>query len=959
MTSWSRPSEPELAEVEALAIRPENRRYFFDRLENPNWVSPLAQRGYFGEPPEPIRDDESGHVRYPPWPEGRYLARMASEAPDEVAEVLSRIPRSSNPAVTRILLEALDTLPDEQFGQLAGRVIEWVAAPGVGFFDDKAASVVARLFRGNLVKEGLRATRVLLALQSRTTPAQEAAEHGSVPYRAEPVGRCSDWEYERTVTEILPDLVGAAGSEGLALVSSLLDDSIRLSRGPSEPLDDDPYSYIWRPAIEDHPQNTDHGVRSTVVSAVRDAAVMLAGAGEEELEATVRRLDAGSTLHRRIALHVLANTSGGAHMVSERIADTGLFEDPGMLHEYAGLLRQRFSDADPEACRSYLAWVLAGPDVEQLRQRWADLAGSPPSEEDVAGYVGHWQRDRLSFVADRLPDDVVDIYQGLAERFGEPEHPDFSSWSSVSTGPESPMPVDDMRTWPLSQVVEYLQRWRPDDSSARGFGPSIRGLGQTFRAAVVDRAADFSTEADLLGDLDPTYVRSFLDGIEDAVKAGVSVSWAPLLRLMAAVVEHPFEPDEDVRSWDRDPGWRWARGATASLIKTGVTDRDNRISFQWRDAVWQILEPLTSDPDPSPATEATRIDGSPRFHNLSINSNRGTAMHAVVEFALWCRREFEASGADIESGFDLLPEVRTVLQAHLQPEQDPSLAIRTVYGQWLPWLALLDERWVIENTSQIFPRAPELSGFRDAAWDTYICWCSPYDSVFRAIRGEYEAAVERVSARPEADSPNDERPDQQLGQHLVILWWRSTAPHSLLDRWFELADDELAAGVMNYVGTALRNTEGDIDPEIHARIRELWDSRIEEISYLPDAHPLECQAFASTFASGKLEDDWSLAHLETTLRWSRPGWHSWHAVERLAEVAAARPAAATRLALKMLNDTADDWDHTHWSEPIQSLLQATIDDNDHETQENRSAIIDHYVMRGDHEFRQFIAPRSA
>ena len=39
MTSWSRPSEPELSEVEALAIRPENRRYFFDRLENPNWVS--------------------------------------------------------------------------------------------------------------------------------------------------------------------------------------------------------------------------------------------------------------------------------------------------------------------------------------------------------------------------------------------------------------------------------------------------------------------------------------------------------------------------------------------------------------------------------------------------------------------------------------------------------------------------------------------------------------------------------------------------------------------------------------------------------------------------------------------------------------------------------------------------------------------------------------------------------
>lgn len=959
MTSWTDPSESQLAEVEALAIRPENRRYFFDQLENPNWVSPLARRGYFGEPPEPIRDDESGHVRYPPWPQGRYLARMASEAPDAVTDVLARLPRSSNPAVTRIILEALESLPDEHFARLAGRVVEWVASPGVGFFDDKAASVVARLFRGALVEEGLSAASVLLALESRTASAPGSVELGFVPYRAEPVGRCSAWEYERAVTEILPDLVGAAGSDGLALLSSLLDDSIRLSRGPGEALDDDPFSYIWRPAIEDHPQNTDYGVRSTVVSAVRDAAVLLVADGEEELEALVRRLEAGSALHRRIALHVLAHVPGGARVVTERVADKDLFDDPGMRHEYAVLLRRRFGDVDPEARQSYLAWVLAGPEVEELRQRWADMEGSPPSDADVAGYVGTWQRDRLGPVADYLPDDVADRYRGLVERFGEPEHPDFLTWSSVSSwsGSESPMPEGDMGSWPFSQIIEYLQRWRPDDASARGFGPSIEGLGRALRSVVVDRATEFSAEADRLSDLDPTYVRSFLDGIEEAVKAGVSVSWEPLLRLMAAVVEHPFEPDEDDRSWDRDPGWRWARGATASLIETGVADRDNRIPFQWRDAAWQVLEPLTGDPDPSPATEAKRIGGSPRFHNLSINSNRGTAMHAVVEYALWCRRELEASGVDIEAGLELLPEVRTVLQAHLQPEQDPSLAIRTVYGQWLPWLALLDEKWVIENASQIFPRAPELSRFRDAAWDTYVCWCPPYDSVYQAVRSEYEEAVERVPTKRNTGRGNDERPELHLAQHLVVLWWRATAPRALLDRWFDLADDELAAGAMNYVGEALNNTEGDADPEALARIQELWDSRFEAISNQPDAHPLECQAFASTFASGKLDDDWSLAGFETALRWNPPGWHSWHAVQRLADIAAALPAAATRLALKMLKDAPNDWDYMHWSQPIQSLLEATADVSDGEIRENRSAIIDHYVVRGDLEFRKYVAPR--
>ena len=180
--AWYSPTEDELAEVRAFVIRPENRRYFFDRLENPNWVPPLAQRGYFGQPPEPVPSDEVGFVRYPPWPEGRYLARMAPDAPDAVAEVLGSLPQSSNPAATRLVLEALDALPDSQFGELARRVAEWVAAPGVGFFDDQAASAVARLFRSAFVEEGLSAARALLALESRPAP-----------LRAEPVGRCSPW----------------------------------------------------------------------------------------------------------------------------------------------------------------------------------------------------------------------------------------------------------------------------------------------------------------------------------------------------------------------------------------------------------------------------------------------------------------------------------------------------------------------------------------------------------------------------------------------------------------------------------------------------------------------------------------------------------------------------------------------------------------------------------------------
>src|SRR5215218_8583312 len=83
--SWAPPTAEELDRLAVLSARPENRAYFFDRLENPNWVRDLAQRGFFANPPGPVPAGEPGYVRFPPWPEGRYLVRVAAEAPAAVA----------------------------------------------------------------------------------------------------------------------------------------------------------------------------------------------------------------------------------------------------------------------------------------------------------------------------------------------------------------------------------------------------------------------------------------------------------------------------------------------------------------------------------------------------------------------------------------------------------------------------------------------------------------------------------------------------------------------------------------------------------------------------------------------------------------------------------------------------------------------------------------------------------
>ncbi len=959
MNNWIAPSDSELDQLAALAVRPENRVYFFDHLENPTWVTPLAGRGHFDNPPDPVPADEPGYVQFPPWPEGRYLVRMAPLVPSEVAEVLKTVSPSANPRVGSVLLECVQALPGQQFKELAPKTVEWITDPGstqsLDWFADEAASTICRLVREGKTKQGLEAAKALLRLERLARSGEN--DETTLPLPPEPIGCLSDWEYKQAVETMLPDLVDVAGVQGLRLFSGLLTDAVKFSKFPDEPRDSDGHSYIWRPAIEKHPQNMDRGVRSTLVSAVRDAAVRLAQVSDDDCRDVVELLEEQSMLHRRIALHLLAVVAGGADLVGERVADRNIFDEVRLKHEYSELLRVRLADVSSEARSAFLGWVFAGPDPETYRRQTKALSGLVPSPDDEVAYSEQWKRDWLSIVAEHLSGDEAEEYRELVAKHGEARHPDFLAWTESGWVSETSLTAQELNEMSVDTVIGYLADWEPDERVSWGISPTIEGLGRELKIAVGERAPEFSSVAHRIESLDPTYIRHFLSGLETAVKAGTSISWESPIRLMASVLNHPFEAEERLPDLDRDAGWNPARGQIATLIKEGVANRENRILFELRENVWSVLEPLTRDPQPSPADEAETADlGAMDAFTLSLNMNRAKAMHAVMAYALWCRRELESRDVDTAEGLDLIPEVRTVLEEHLDPANDPSIAVRAVYGRWLPWLLLLDEQWVTANIAHILPRSPELAALRDAAWNTYVSWCPPFNPVCESLHHEYEAAVERVPSRAAVGFAR-ESADTKLGEHLVTFYWRGCLRSGLLERWFELADDETAARVMTHLGRALNNTEGGVELEVLGRIRALWDSRLLAIAQEPESHESEASSFAFTFASAKLDDDWSLAGLEITLRVGSARFLGRDIIERLAKIASTKPAEAARFTLKMLNGSNDVWDHSAWRDQVRDVLSATSQTVDPETVEHRTAIVDYYVKRGELDFREF-APQN-
>jgi hypothetical protein len=91
-----------------------------------------------------------------------------------------------------------------------------------------------------------------------------------------------------------------------------------------------------------------------------------------------------------------------------------------------------------------------------------------------------------------------------------------------------------------------------------------------------------------------------------------------------------------------------------------------------------------------------------------------------------------------------MPEVRDVLDRHLDLSRDPALATRSVYGQWYPWLVTFDKDWAASAADRIFPLAMEFALQFEASWYAYVSFNQAYNDAARLLEKQYRAAVDRL-----------------------------------------------------------------------------------------------------------------------------------------------------------------------------------------------------------------------
>lgn len=928
-------------DVEPYLLEDSSIFYFFeheDLRENSNWLELLVIVGRFDRAPDSIYDDKNKTIFCPIWPESQYLAKMASRAPDIVTKIiLEVVPDTNNYNVHFDFISSALALPPEnkrELRSIAKKESGWIKGQGYfgSFLVYKYQELLDKLIKFEDFETALELADTLLEVLPDPKKDEKLKNEDKLIYLT-PQARFDSFHYAEIIRIAFPDLTKNIGIEIINILCSKLTKFIELSETNDDGNFYKEFTYHWRPAIEDHAQNSNYAdLGDVLVDAVRDMSIFLIDYDSTKFQEIVSYLeDKKSQIFDRIVLFLLNKYPDLLpNRAIEAITNISLFDDIAFLHEYARLLDNQFDKLSPKTQKTIFSWI-DNPDIDELRDIFKSLMGREPDEKELIKQKERWQLKKLALIENHLKGKRKSEYEKLVEKYTKPEHPDFAVYTSIgSFGPNSPIPTEELEKMTIDEMVEKINNWNwPGDFG----GPSPEGLSRVLSNVVKSKPEQFVEETEKLKNLeDPTCIKGIIIGLRDALKEDRTFEWPKLLNFCLWVTSQPREMEiPDRGSFDKDPDWSRSRRWIASLLDDGFDSKTNPIPIELRNMVWGLLKLLAEDPSPYKEEEKNYDESEIMdFMTLSINTTRGVAMHAVVRFALWLRRDFEKrsnSESLLANGFSEMSGVKEVLEKHLDIQHDPSYTIRSVYGQWFPWLVLLDEAWAKENALKIFPDDEKDRKYLHAAWGAYIKYSRPYNNIFVILKKQYSDAVDILPTQETKDGSSTIYRDR-LAEHLVTYYWRGLfdLEDSLFKNFWEKADNSLREHTIDFLGRNLSNTPEDIESDILDRFKNLWTFRLSVVNNAEKKESFisEMSCFGWWFTSKKFEDAWVLPKLYESLKISRKVEFNRDVVKKLAEISDEFPVDTFLCLNEIARGEVNLWDIKSWYKEAYIILENAL-----------------------------------
>lgn len=876
--------------------------FAFSRLEDPAWLELLQSTEILAQSAGPIEDPTAGLVSFPRWPPAQYLLRIAATVPEGVASAIRRLAPVTNPRVIADLLDCLLKLPPSIGADLFREVSGWVESRfGLAILTpERFARLILHWAAAGYQDPAIRLADSLL---KRYVPASKNAY--------------ASWELEKLVKLLTEPTSPLDAKRLLVLLATLLaaaiDDAITDKANSTED-----FSYVWRPELSGTGDIL-HGARDVLTSALIQVATKIVALDPGEVATLIEHLETFRwPIFERIGLHILRlNASDAPEIIAAKLRDPGHFDTPNLWPEYSALLAAGFSTLSEDNQRAILEWIMSRDYTTEAIKWFTEWRKEEATPKRIAEFRTSRRLHKLVPLKGQLPDwwrsastENADLAEKL-EEYSEPPRLQFDSGFVGS--PPNPLSNENLCEKSDDEIIDFLRAAAGEEDEA-----NLDARTSAFSTALSkcgDRITALGGQISSI-DLPAQFPKTYFFHVGTKVRNRQAVPWEPALALGEKAC-HPNLKGSEVSIAE-------ARRMLLDMVQAGLRGDAGAatIPFDLASKVWSVIEPLTDDPDPG-VIEVSEQE----IATLILRGTRTWALRTAVDFGFWQFRSRAKKSEDEVRSFSAIPEVRKVLEKHVDPASDPAEPVRAALGQLFPYLYWLDRDWAAANFARVFPGEPEKSVTRRVAWASYLIHDGPSEDAFALFQNLYAAHVDSLDPSSTQDVSTHST-EGSLAEHLMILLWKgrlSLSGESLIARFFKRASPNLRKYAIAYVGTSARNNEKAIPPEIRGRLDEFWDWYLSYARSRPASAVPELGAFGWWFGSGKFDDEASLDRFIATLVTGVAADAEFLIGPRLLELAPRYPQKVTKALRLAVRNTDEPSEYRHGEASAYEILEKAIE----------------------------------
>ena len=174
-----------------------NYVFFFAEASDPSWIPTLKQRGHFLHPPN-VEHLGDGRMNLPNWWPMRYLARMATQATDEVIDIVEKLPAFDNPQVYDHILDIALQLPGTHSVKLKDRLLEYTRMP-VSLLSYRLPDLLVHWVNENQTEAALELMKAMVYFAPDPESEEKQARRREHPTdwttMLQPQPRLEEWDY--------------------------------------------------------------------------------------------------------------------------------------------------------------------------------------------------------------------------------------------------------------------------------------------------------------------------------------------------------------------------------------------------------------------------------------------------------------------------------------------------------------------------------------------------------------------------------------------------------------------------------------------------------------------------------------------------------------------------------------------------------------------------------------------